>query len=251
MSFGPNVNQELMTNWARFSGGQSYDLNSSAEIRPNLLTLGVLMRQSYALTFKSELVADDAAHPLAITLDYQGTTATAQSTFTGVPGEVVVEGPGISNGQTVRGMVFLVADVQAPAAVKTVSFLLDNQPLAELTKPPYRFDWDSTSADPGTHTLTVRAADVAGNRRNPGDGQRGAATAGGHHRHAGPHCGPPPAPARSPSSPKRPRAGQIWAARSSCWRWSSPVCGCARCAQHRCRSTCQVELVTRQLAQPL
>lgn len=163
MAFGPNVNQELMDNWARFSGGQAYALGNSAEIRPNLLTLGVLMRQSYALTFQSELVADDQAHPLEITLDYQGATATAESTFTGVPGEVIVEGPGISNGQTVRGMVFLVADVQAPAEVETVSFLLDDQPLAELTRPPYRFDWDSTLAEPGTHTLTVRASDVAGN----------------------------------------------------------------------------------------
>lgn len=163
MTFGPNVNQELMANWARFSGGQAYDLNSSSEIRPNLLTLGVLMRQSYALTFQSELTADDQAHPLAITLDFQGATATAESTFTGVPGEVVVEGPGISNGQTVRGMVFLVADVQAPAEIETVTFLLDDQPLAELTQPPYRFDWDSTTADPGTHTLTVQATDVAGN----------------------------------------------------------------------------------------
>ncbi len=163
MSFGPNVNQDLMDNWARFSGGQAYALNNSSEIRPNLLTLGVLMRQSYALTFRSELVADDSAHPLAVTLNYQGATATAQSTFTGVPGEVVVEGPGISNGQTVRGMVFLVADVQAPAEIETVSFLLDDQPLAELTQPPYRFDWDSTLSDPGTHTLTVRATDVAGN----------------------------------------------------------------------------------------
>lgn len=163
MSFGPNVNQELMDNWARFSGGQAYDLANSSEIRPNLLTLGVLMRQSYALTFRSELVADDSAHPLEITLNYQGASATAASTFTGVPGEVIVEGPGISNGQTVRGMVFLVADVQAPAEIETVSFLLDDQPLAELTRPPYRFDWDSTLAEPGTHTLTVKATDVAGN----------------------------------------------------------------------------------------
>ena len=163
MSFGPTVNLELMDNWARFSGGQAYPLTTSAEVRPNLLTLGVLMRQSYALSFQSELVADNAAHRLVITLDDQGATASASSSFTGVPGDVVVEGPGISNGQTVRGMVFLVADVQAPAAIETVRFQLDDQILAELTKPPYRFDWDSTLADPGTHTLKIEATDAAGN----------------------------------------------------------------------------------------
>ena len=53
MALGQNVNAELMRNWARFSGGQAYLLGGASEVRPNLLTLGVLMRQSYQLTFKS------------------------------------------------------------------------------------------------------------------------------------------------------------------------------------------------------
>jgi VWFA-related protein len=163
MAFGPNVNGEVMKDWARFSGGQAYLLAGADEIRANLLTLGVLLRQSYAISFQSALAADDRPHTLTIAVDYQGQSAEAEATFTGVPGEVVVEGPGLTNGQTVRGRVFLVADVSAPAEVERVSFLLDGESLADLTRPPYRFDWDSTTAEPGTHTLTVQAEDSAGN----------------------------------------------------------------------------------------
>jgi VWFA-related protein len=163
-AYGNQVNREVMADWARFSGGQAYLLDDANEVRANLLTLGVLLRQSYVLTFQSALSADDSTHTLEVTLDVQGQTASAEAAFTGVAGEVVVEGPGLTNGQTVRGRVFLVADVAAPAAVERVSFLLDGQPLAELTSPPYRFDWDTTTADPGTHTLTVEAQDAAGNR---------------------------------------------------------------------------------------
>src|SRR5258706_576134 len=50
MSYSTLVNPDLMNNWARFTGGQAYLLASATEIRPNLLTLGVLLRQSYKLS---------------------------------------------------------------------------------------------------------------------------------------------------------------------------------------------------------
>jgi VWFA-related protein len=164
MAYGPTINAEVMDNWARFSGGQAYLLPAASEIQASLLPLGVLMRQSYSITFESGLAADGRPHTLGVRLDFQGQTATAQTSFTGMPGEVVIEGPGLSNGQTVRGRVFLIADVTAPAEVETVSFWLDEQLLAELTTTPYRFDWDSTTAEPGTHTLRITALDVAGNQ---------------------------------------------------------------------------------------
>jgi VWFA-related protein len=163
MALGPNVNAEVMNNWARFTGGQAYQLAGPAEVAANLLTLGVLMRQSYKLTFKSGLQADNKPHALIVNLNYQGQTAQGSGEFTAVPGVVTVVGPGITDGQTVRGRVFLIAEVTAPAPVAAVAFLLDGQSLATLTAPPYRYDWDSTTAAPGVHTLAVKAADEAGN----------------------------------------------------------------------------------------
>lgn len=162
-AFGTTFNPTLMRNWARFTGGQAYLMASSTEIRPNLLTLGVLLRQSYKLSFKSGLTADNKTHAITVNLSYQDQSAQAQGSYTAVAGQVTVVGPGLTNGQTVRGRVFLVAEVTAPAAVKTVTFQLDGIDLATLAAPPYRFDWDSASASPGLHTLTVKALDQVGN----------------------------------------------------------------------------------------
>ena len=161
--FTANVNPKLMTNWAKFTGGQAYLLPSADEIRPNLLTLGVLLRQSYRLSFKSGLKADNKTHALTVALNYQGQTGQAQATFTALPGQITVTGPGITNGQTVRGMVFLIAEVTSPAPISSVAFLLDGTQLANLTSPPYRFDWDTTTALPGIHTLMIKATDQVGN----------------------------------------------------------------------------------------
>jgi VWFA-related protein len=164
MAFGTTVNADLMRNWARFTGGQAYLLASATEIRPNLLTLGVLLRQSYKLSFKSGLSADNKTHAITIIFSYQGQVAQGQGSFTAFGGQVEVVGPGITNGQTVRGRVFLIAEVNSPAPVKSVTFQLDGQDLTSMSAPPFRFDWDSTTASPGVHTLTIKAVDQVGNQ---------------------------------------------------------------------------------------
>lgn len=159
----PRVNETVLDNWARFTGGQAYPLASPAEIQANLQTLGVLLRQSYRLTYTSGVAADNARHNLVVELDYQNQLVSADSRFTAVPGEVRIEGLTVANGQTLRGMVFLIADVAAPAPVESVTFQLDGETLVELTSPPYRFDWDTATAGAGTHAVTVVARDSAGN----------------------------------------------------------------------------------------
>ncbi len=162
-AFGDRVNGTIMNNWARFTGGQAYLLAAPGEIQPNLETLGVLLRQSYRLSYTSGVTADNARHELSIELDYEDQTAVADNRFVAVPGEVTIEGLTIGNGQTLRGMVFLIADVNAPAPVESVTFMLDGETLVELTTPPYRFDWDTATAGAGTHAVTVLARDAAGN----------------------------------------------------------------------------------------
>src|SRR5438309_766217 len=66
------------------------------------------------------------------------------------------------------------ADTQAPTApsnltatggVGGVQFLLDGANLgAEDTTSPYSVSWDTTAATNGTHTLSARARDAAGNQ---------------------------------------------------------------------------------------
>ena len=67
-------------------------------------------------------------------------------------------------GTTVSGTVTLTANASDNVGVAGVQFLLDDTALgAEDTAAPYAVSWDTTTATNGTHTLTARVRDAAGN----------------------------------------------------------------------------------------
>jgi len=69
-----------------------------------------------------------------------------------------------ANGATVSGTVGVSATASDDVGVVGVQFLLDGVALGpEDTTAPYSISWDSTTAGGGTHTLSARARDVAGN----------------------------------------------------------------------------------------
>jgi hypothetical protein len=68
-------------------------------------------------------------------------------------------------GSTVSGTVTVSATASDDVAVAGVQFLLDGVALgAEDTTSPYSVSWNTTTATAGSHTLTARARDAAGNQ---------------------------------------------------------------------------------------
>lgn len=66
--------------------------------------------------------------------------------------------------QTVSGTVPVAADVWDDVGIRSAQFLLDGKPLgAPVTAGPFAVRWDTTTARPGAHALSVRVADGAGN----------------------------------------------------------------------------------------
>lgn len=60
--------------------------------------------------------------------------------------------------------VALAANASDNVAVKNVQFLLDGNPIGSpVTQAPYSMSWDSTTVANGSHTLSARATDTAGN----------------------------------------------------------------------------------------
>jgi glucose/arabinose dehydrogenase len=67
-------------------------------------------------------------------------------------------------GATVAGTVSVTASASDDVAVAGVQFVLDGANLgAEDTSSPYAVSWDTTTASNGSHALTARARDAAGN----------------------------------------------------------------------------------------
>ncbi len=69
-----------------------------------------------------------------------------------------------TSGATLSGTVTVAASATDNVGVAGVQFLLDGQPLgAADTTAPYSVAWDTTTATNGTHALTARVSDAAGN----------------------------------------------------------------------------------------
>ena len=71
---------------------------------------------------------------------------------------------GPADGATLSGLVTVTADASDEVGVSSVQFLLDGAPFGpEQTTSPYAVAWDTRTAADGTHLLSARARDAAGN----------------------------------------------------------------------------------------
>lgn len=131
-------------------------------VQGRLLQIGEQLRQGYKISYRSNLPADNASHTLSVNVTDLGRTGQATAQFVAVSNEVIVTLPGLTEGQTVSGIVNLTAQVTAPAPVVAVDYLVDGQPLQRVTTPPYSFEWDTTALTTGLHTLIASATDDAG-----------------------------------------------------------------------------------------
>jgi hypothetical protein len=144
------------------TGGQSFVLPNLKEIQGSFEAIGGLLRRGgYQVTFQSGLKADGAEHDLVVGVRKEGQ---AEGHFVATPGQVTVSLPGLAEGQRVGGVVDLAVQAIAPASVASVEYRLNDRLLAEVTKPPYGFEWDSTTFAPGAYRLTVKVVDRAGNQ---------------------------------------------------------------------------------------
>jgi VWFA-related protein len=143
------------------TGGRAFFLSDLATVPNNFETIGKLLRQGgYRVTFRSRLKADNKEHALVIGVRKKGLD---EGRFVAVPGQVTVSLPGLVDGQQVEGVVTLAAQATAPAPIASVTYRLDDRLLGEVTAPPYSFEWDSTTMQPGTYRLVARAVDQVGN----------------------------------------------------------------------------------------
>src|SRR5204862_352822 len=108
----------------------------------------------HTLTARARDAAGNATTSAAVSV----TVANADTT----PPTVSITAP--ANGATVSGPVSVTATASDNVGVAGVQFFLDGAALgAGDTSAPYVVSWDTTTTTNGSHTLTARARDAAGN----------------------------------------------------------------------------------------
>jgi Galactose oxidase-like, Early set domain/Bacterial Ig domain/Galactose oxidase, central domain len=123
-----------------------------------------------ALTVDTPVSANLAppGYYMLFVLNGGGVPSTATMVRLGAPADttpptVTMTAP--ANGATVSGSaVALSASASDNVAVSSVQFLVDGAPIgAPVTQAPYTLNWDSASVANGSHALSARAVDAAGN----------------------------------------------------------------------------------------
>jgi VWFA-related protein len=162
IGFGHHFRADPFQDMVKLTGGQSFCLPRPEEMRDTVQELEKCLRQGYRVTFQSGLKADNAEHDFSISATYKDRTGQAGGRFVALPSQVTVSLPGLAEEQTVAGVVNLTVQATAPTPIASVEYRLDDQTLAEVNTPPYSFEWDSTTLEPGTYRLTVYVVDQAG-----------------------------------------------------------------------------------------
>jgi len=165
VGYGSGAPPNALKSVADQTGGVSYALPDSAALAETLPTVEDGLREiTYQVSYRSGIKPDNQSHNLTVSVTQAGVAGQGANTFIAVSHTVGVTVPGITDGQTVVGKVYLVAQTDSASPVASVDYLLNGQPIATVTTAPYSFEWDSTTVNPGTYQLTVRATDNAGNK---------------------------------------------------------------------------------------
>jgi hypothetical protein len=125
----------------------------------------------YSISWNTGTVASGAHTLRAIARDAAGNTRTSASRTITVSNAQDTIAPSVAIGApsanaAVSGAVMVTASASDNVGVLGVQFLLDNAALgAEVTSAPYQVSWPSNLVLNGSHTLSARARDAAGNTR--------------------------------------------------------------------------------------
>ena len=128
---------------------------------PNLTTVhatAVSGLQSGTL-YHYRIVATDSSANSTTTGDYTFTTATPDTTGPTVSVTAPTAGAVVSNTVTLTA-----SASDSGSGVSNVTFLVDGTSVGTDSSSPYSVSWNSLSSANGSHTITARALDVAGNQ---------------------------------------------------------------------------------------
>ncbi|MCH8900712.1 MAG: VWA domain-containing protein [Chloroflexi bacterium] len=123
-----------------------------------------LTEPPYQFTFDPALVTDGEHSLQATVVTTTGRTATSAAVLvrTGPPAAPSVTLSGVTSDEQLTEARTVTAEIESLDPISSVTFLVDGEPVLELTEPPYEFSFDPASSASGEHTLQVEVVTDAG-----------------------------------------------------------------------------------------
>ena len=162
IGFGPEINADALEEIARQTGGMSIVAPGAEQLAESFQRVFSQLKQQYALSYRSEVPADMLEHELLVRVTYAQDTFEDQKHFLARAVIPVVAVPGLLDGTEVSGEVPLAPQIVSETPIRRVTYLVDGQPLAEMSAAPFDWEWDTTTIAPGPHAVEVRAVDELG-----------------------------------------------------------------------------------------
>lgn len=147
-------------------GGATVDVDyySSTQSLQNIYTSPILSNGSHTLVLTVSGRKNIASSSPTINIDkaevYTG--GSSNPTDTTVP-TVVLNAPSNNSTYTVGDTVTLTAAASDNVGVSKVEFYVDGMLMSTDTSTPFSYDWETTGVTTGTHLLSAKAYDAAGN----------------------------------------------------------------------------------------
>jgi VWFA-related protein len=156
IGFG-EMKPEPMQQLAASTGGSFSEAPDPDRLAERATQTSELLRKQYVLRYR----APDSRPPeneLELVVSGGRSESRVSQRFPAPPmPPLTVSLADLAPGSTVRGQVALRPALPDGASLDRVEYLLDDAPLQTVADAPYAFTWDTTTAPPGQHILTVRA----------------------------------------------------------------------------------------------
>ena len=162
VGLGSDVKKDVLDKIAGSTGGQAVYAASGDQLQKDFLYLSDELRREYSFQYTSSLPPDGKEHKVTVQATYHAETAESTGTFVPKAQQITMAVSGIADAAQVSGAQTVQVSISSGTA-QQVALLVDDKSVASATAPPYTLAWDASTLAPGSHKVTVRATDPAGN----------------------------------------------------------------------------------------
>jgi VWFA-related protein len=162
IGLGTNLDRAYLQELATVSGGRFAETPSAQGLAQLYEEAAELLRGQYILTLNGAGLSLGEAKAVTLRVDVTAGERTGGGERTFAPKGPAVTLSEVEPGERLEAERTIIAQVISAEPVISVTFLVDGEPVLELTEPPYQFSFDPAAVADGEHTLRVEVVTEGG-----------------------------------------------------------------------------------------